>query len=185
MKKNLTKTKRSNDGSLQAPVLVLNASFEPLHVTSVRRAMTLIFKGVASAEENVPDHFVHSHKRRTPTPTVIRLQEYRCVPRGTRAISRKNILIRDGYTCQYCGKQMVSNELTLDHIIPRSKGGGSVWENLVAACYPCNNRKGSKSLEESGMVLARQPRPFTVHTSRHLIRQIGRTDPTWDRYMFI
>ena len=117
-------------------------------------------------------------------PSVIRLLEYRRIPRQTRALSRKNILMRDRYTCQYCHHTMPSGELTLDHVIPRSRSGESAWENLVACCYRCNNGKGDRTPEEAGLKLARRPRPFTLHTSRQLMRLIGHRDERWRKYLF-
>ncbi len=115
---------------------------------------------------------------------MIRLLEYRRIPHQTRSLSRKNILMRDRYTCQYCLRPMPSSELTLDHVIPRSRHGETTWENLVACCHTCNNRKGSRTPDEAGMKLERQPRPFTLHTSRHLMRLLGRSDEKWRKYLF-
>ena len=115
---------------------------------------------------------------------MIRLLEYRRIPHQTRALSRKNILLRDRNTCQYCGEVLPSSELTLDHVVPRSRGGASTWENLVACCNPCNNRKGSRTPEEANMRLARAPRPFSLHTSRHLMRLLGKSDDQWRKYLF-
>ena len=172
-----------NLSRLQKPVLVLNASYEPINVCAARRALVLVLKGVASAEE-VTSHAVHSARRTVALPTVIRLLEYRRIPHQTRSLSRKNILMRDRYTCQYCHRTLPSGELTLDHVAPRSRGGESAWENLVACCNPCNNRKGSRTPEEAGMNLARQPRPFSLHTSRHLMRLLGKSDDQWRKYLF-
>lgn len=168
---------------LHQPVLVLNASYEPINVCAARRAVVLILKGLASAEELVASH-IHSRTRAVPLPSVIRLLEYRRIPQQTRALSRKNILMRDRYTCQYCHRVLPAGELTLDHVIPRSRCGGSTWENLVACCHPCNNRKGSRTPEESGMKLGKQPRPFSLHTSRHLMRMLGNADARWRKYLF-
>jgi 5-methylcytosine-specific restriction endonuclease McrA len=168
---------------LQTPVLVLNASYEPINITAARRALTLMMKGVAMVEEESPRD-VHSAHNSIKLPSVIRLISYRRVPRQTRALSRKNILMRDRYTCQYCDKTLQSSDLTLDHIQPRSKKGLSTWENLVACCYPCNNRKGDQTAEQAGMKLLRQPKPFTLATSRHLMRQLGRDDANWRKYLF-
>jgi len=168
---------------LRNPVLVLNASFEPINVCAVRRALVLVLKGVASTEEHSVTH-VHSTRQSFRVPSVIRLLEYRRIPHQSRALSRKNILLRDRYTCQYCGKTLPSSELTLDHVIPRSRAGDSSWENLVACCNPCNNRKGNRTPEEAGMRLNRQPRPFTLHTSRHLMRMLGKGDDQWRKYLF-
>jgi len=168
---------------LQKPVLVLNASYEPINICAARRALILVLKGVASAEETSVTA-IHSARNSTFLPTVIRLLEYRRIPRQTRALSRKNILMRDRYACQYCHRTLPSGELTLDHVIPRSRAGESNWENLVACCNPCNNRKGNRTPEEAGMKLARQPRPFSMHTSRHLMRMLGTGEAQWRKYLF-
>lgn len=168
---------------LLSPVLVLNASYEPINVCAARRAVVLVLKGVARAEE------VHSQQLRAcrnhyPVPSVIRLLDYRRIPHRTRALSRKNILMRDRNTCQYCGTVCPAQALTLDHVIPRSRGGKSAWENLVACCHACNHRKGDRLPPETGMQLLRDPRPFNLHTSRHLIRMMGRSDEKWRKYLF-
>jgi 5-methylcytosine-specific restriction endonuclease McrA len=168
---------------LQSPVLVLNASYEPINICAARRALVLVLKGIAAAEE-LTATAVHSTRRTVNVPSVIRLLEYRRIPHQTRALSRKNILMRDRYTCQYCLSVMPAGELTLDHVIPRSRAGESAWENLVACCHHCNNRKGSRTPEEAGMKLARQPRPFSLHTSRHLMRLLGKSDDQWRKYLF-
>jgi 5-methylcytosine-specific restriction endonuclease McrA len=177
---------RKSNGRLsvmQAPVLVLNATFEPINVTAVRRALVLMLKGVAQAEETQASE-VHSTSRAVSVPSVIRLLSYRHIPQQSRALSRKNILLRDRNTCQFCGRALPASELTLDHVMPRSRGGHSSWENLVACCYQCNNRKGDRTPEEAGLQLARRPRPFTLHTSRQLMRLIGHQDEKWRKYLF-
>ena len=168
---------------LHKPVLVLNASFEPINVCAARRALVLILKGVASAEEHSQMH-VHSTRTALRLPSVIRLHDYRRIPQQTRSLSRKNILLRDRYTCQYCHKTLPSGELTLDHVQPRSRAGDSSWENLVACCITCNNRKGNRTPDEANMKLARPPRPFSLHTSRHLMRMLARSDDQWRKYLF-
>ncbi|HLF69291.1 MAG TPA: HNH endonuclease [Gaiellaceae bacterium] len=140
-------------------VLVLNASYEPLNVCTLRRAHVLVWKGKAEILES------HERPLRSATttfdrPHVIRLVTYVRVPRGvTRRISRRVLFARDGWQCAYCGSN--SNRLTLDHIVPRSRGGASVWENVVASCAPCNHRKGDRLLEETSMTLRKTPRPPT------------------------
>src|ERR1700745_4305038 len=114
---------------LQKPVLVLNASYEPINICAARRALVLV--GGASAEEESVIA-VHSARAAVRLPSVIRLLEYRRIPHQTRALSRKNILMRDRYTCQYCHKTLPYGELTPDPVVPRSRGGASTWENLVA-----------------------------------------------------
>src|ERR1700745_3291699 len=168
---------------MHEPVLVLNATYEPINVTAVRRAMVLLLKGVAQAEE------LHSAGGQSAAnthrvPSVIRLLAYRHIPQQSRALSRKNILLRDRNTCQFCGSLFPSSELTLDHVVPRSRGGRSYWENLAAGCYRCNNTKGDRTPEEAGLKLARKPRPFTLHTSRQLMRLTGHRDDRWRKYLF-
>jgi 5-methylcytosine-specific restriction endonuclease McrA len=168
---------------LQHPVLVLNASYEPINICAARRAIVLVLKGLAHPEE-MSAQTLHAARRQFPVPSVIRLLEYRRIPHQNRALSRKNILMRDRHACQYCGRTGQSATLTLDHVIPRSRGGETAWENLVACCHECNNRKGSRTPEEANMRLARVPRPFSLHTSRHLIRLLGRGEDQWRKYLF-
>jgi len=158
---------------LQMPVLVLNASYEPINICGARRALVLVLKGIARTEE---EHglILHAQRSRIAMPSVIRLLEYRRIPYQTRALSRKNILLRDRNTCQYCGEALPPADLTLDHVIPRSRGGNSTWENLVACCHDCNRRKGNRMLHEiDDMVLLRDPRPFRC-TPAQIMRMLGR-----------
>jgi len=174
----------SRPSVMQAPVLVLNATFEPINVTAVRRALVLMLKGVAQAEETNHSE-VHSTSKAIQVPSVIRLLSYRHIPQQSRALSRKNILLRDRNTCQYCGEVMAASDLTLDHVIPRSRGGNSTWENLVACCHGCNRQKGNRMLHEiDDMILLREPRPFSLHTSRQIMRMLGRGDDRWRKYLF-
>lgn len=168
---------------LRSPVLVLNASYEPIHVCAARRALVLLIKGVAQCEEAGVE-VLRSAAAAIAIPSVIRLVEYRRIPRQARALSRKNILMRDHHTCQYCGRSGGAGDLTLDHVVPRSRGGAGSWENLVAACRRCNNRKGDRLPEEAGMRLRRRPQPFTPHTSRSLMRQLGGQQHNWRKYLF-
>ncbi len=168
---------------LHSPVLVLNATYEPVNVCAARRAIVLILKGAASAEEEL-NGIVHSASIALRIPSVIRLLEYRRIPYEARALSRKNILIRDRHTCQFCNRVLPASELTLDHVLPRSQGGKSTWENLVACCHACNNQKGDRTPAAARMKLLRQPRPFNLHTNRHLIRLIGNGDQQWRKYLF-
>jgi 5-methylcytosine-specific restriction endonuclease McrA len=168
---------------LHAPVLVLNATYEPINITAARRAVVLVLKGVATTEEE-NGSFIHSARMAIRLPSVIRLTEFRRIPYQTRALSRKNILMRDRYTCQFCGRVLPASELTLDHVVPRSRGGHTDWDNLVACCHTCNNLKGDRFPEETGLRLLRPPRPFTLHTSRQLMRMLGRSDERWRKYLF-
>src|ERR1044072_9604794 len=164
-------------------VLVLNASFEPINVCTARRAVVLILKGVAYAEES-SSQWLHSSRFSMPLPSVIRLVEYIHIPFERKSLSRKNILLRDHNTCQYCGRIFSPQELTLDHIHPRSRGGDSSWDNLVACCKRCNHKKGNRTPEESGMHLLRRPRGFSLHVNRQIMRYLGRADETWRKYLF-
>ena len=140
-----------------AQVLVLNASYEPLNVCSVRRAYVLVFKGKAEVVEQL-DQPLRSASDTYAWPHVIRLVQYVRVPRKVqRKISRRALFARDGWRCAYCGSG--GGRLTLDHVVPRSRGGESVWENVVTACAPCNHRKGSRTLDEAHMTLRYPPRP--------------------------
>jgi 5-methylcytosine-specific restriction endonuclease McrA len=166
--------------SLNRLVLVLNASYEPINIVPARRALTLVLGGKALVEER-SKFVIRTSKINVPVPSVIRLMSYRRIPRQNRSISRKGILLRDGSTCQYCRSTLPPKDLTLDHVIPRSRAGESTWENLVACCFPCNNRKGNRTPQEAGMVLAKQPRQITIHAKHRLM--IG-DESTWERYMF-
>ena len=137
-------------------VLVLNASYEPLNVCSVRRAHVLVFKGKAEVIEEL-GHPLRSATTSFPWPHVIRLVQYVRVPRTVqRKISRRALFARDGWRCVYCGTS--GGRLTLDHVVPRSRGGESVWENVVTSCAPCNLRKGDKLPHEASMELRSKPR---------------------------
>jgi 5-methylcytosine-specific restriction endonuclease McrA len=138
-------------------VLVLNASYEPLNVCSLRRAHVLVYKGKAEVVEEL-DKPLRSATDTYRWPHVIRLVHYVRVPRMVqRKISRRALFARDGWRCVYCGN--TGGRLTLDHVIPRSRGGDSSWENVVTSCAPCNLRKGNRLPHEIHMVLPARPRP--------------------------
>jgi len=144
-------------GRLSGGVLVLNATFEPLHVVSVRRAIVLLLKEKAEVIE-ATEAQIRSENLALDMPLVIRLVYYIRVPhRLLLPLTRRTILARDHYTCQYCGAQPVKGRLTLDHVVPRSRGGENAWENVVTACIPCNQRKGDRVLQEAGMTLLGRP----------------------------
>jgi 5-methylcytosine-specific restriction endonuclease McrA len=139
-------------------VLVLNASYEPINVCNVRRATVLVLKARAEVLER-GEGALHSERLTFERPCVIRLVRYVRVPRDVhrRKITRKAVLARDAWTCQYCGHQAAG--LTVDHVIPHSRGGQSVWENIVASCAPCNRKKGNKTPHEASMHPRSSPRP--------------------------
>ena len=137
-------------------VLVLNATYEPINVCTVRRAVVLLLKEKAELLERARWE-LRSESTSLARPVVIRLVSYVKVPRDAhrRKITRRAVFARDSWTCQYCGSR---SNLTVDHVIPRSKGGTSSWENIVASCAPCNRRKGDALPRQAGMRLLRQPR---------------------------
>jgi len=164
----------SGTGALDSRVLVLNQSYLPIHVTSVRRAFALLYQGVARAvnEEYRTFDFdswadlstaVHGETigmvgRMIRVPRVILLIAYDRMPKRHVRFSRFNIYSRDRSTCQYCGIRYSRGDLNLDHVVPRSQGGQSTWENVVCSCLGCNRRKGGCTPEQAGMKLLRVPR---------------------------
>ena len=137
-------------------VLVLNTTYEPLNVCSLRRALVLMLKDKAEVVEH-SGRTVRSERCSFSAPHVIRLRTYVAVPRAaTKRISRRAVFARDQFRCQYCGSQ---KHLTVDHVVPRSKGGRDSWDNVVTSCAPCNLRKGDRLLHAAGMSLKRRPRP--------------------------
>jgi 5-methylcytosine-specific restriction endonuclease McrA len=163
----------------EAPVLVLNQSYEPLNLCRTRRAVVLVFRGKAEVLENSRGEF-RSVSEVFQIPSVIRLVYMVSRPRHERRMSRYEVFSRDHYTCQYCGRQ--TKELTLDHVIPRRWGGVHTWENVVSACIPCNRRKGGRSPDEARMRLLRQPRsPRSdgFHVPYHLVTN----HVEWQKYL--
>jgi 5-methylcytosine-specific restriction endonuclease McrA len=137
-----------------AEVLVLNSDYQPLNVTNVRRAVVLVYLGKADVLHT--DSFaIATIKRTIEAPTVVRLRHHIKRPTPQIHLSRRTILARDDYTCQYCGR--VADDLTVDHVIPRRLGGESTWENLVCCCRYCNVKKGDRTLRECGFKLRRRP----------------------------
>ena len=147
-------------------MLVLNATYEPINVCTVRRAAVLILKAKAEVIEHGAWE-LHAESLTLPRPVVIRLVTYVRVPRDThrRKITRRAVFARDNWACQYCGSR---SNLTVDHVVPRSKGGISTWENIVASCAPCNRRKGDHLLRQVGMSLRRKPRRPSPHIFIHV-----------------
>lgn len=141
---------------LSGRVLVLNASFEPINVCTVRRAIVLILKEKAEMIDE-GDVQLHAEKVSMSRPNVIRLMRYVRIPYQSfaRKITRRAVFARDGWECQYCGRR---GSLTMDHVVPRSKGGDTTWENVVTCCAGCNRRKGARSINQAGMKLRARPR---------------------------
>ncbi len=159
-------------------VLVLNASYEPLNITSWRRAIILLLKDKAEQVEHNGRLIYDS----IPLPTVIRLRHYVHVPYKEIPLTRRNVLYRDSHQCQYCG--CYGEDLTIDHVIPRSRYGGDTWDNVVSACVRCNVKKGNRTPKEAGMPLIRPPR--RPHSSLYFeISKIVRagTHQEWSKYV--
>jgi 5-methylcytosine-specific restriction endonuclease McrA len=170
----------ANGTGIGGRVLVLNATYEPIHVCSVRRAAVLLLKAKAEMLET-GDRVLHSERIQLDRPVVIRLVTYVRIPRDVhrRKITRKAVLARDAWTCQYCGSER--SGLTVDHVIPRSRGGESVWENIVASCAPCNRRKGNRLPREIHMHPRTAPRPPGPNV---FIRVAApKPPPIWERYL--
>lgn len=162
-------------------VLVLNQDYRALTICSVQRATILILLQKAelvSAEQN---RYVRSPSRAVPWPSVVRLRAYVSIPYKKITLTRKNVMRRDRHRCQYCGDR---DKLTIDHVMPRSRGGRDTWENLVTACVPCNNRKGNRTPDEARMTLSRKPfRPSHVMFIRDFVG--GSLDEDWKPYLFL
>lgn len=163
-------------------VLVLNATFEPINVCTTRRATVLVLKGKAETLERGAG-LLRSEHLALERPLVIRLIAFVKIPRDfhRRKITRKAVLARDLWTCQYCGDS--NGGLTVDHVIPRSRGGESVWENIVASCGPCNRKKGDRLPREARMHPRRNPR---APGPTVFIRIAAPTIPNaWERYLVV
>jgi 5-methylcytosine-specific restriction endonuclease McrA len=165
-----------------AKVLILNQTFEPLQVCSARRAVVLLFAGKAERVEDT-SRVIRSPSTILLLPSVIRLHRFVRKPvQPSIAFNKKNILKRDAHTCQYCGRNG-GERMTIDHVIPRSQGGRTAWENVVSACRACNLKKGNKSLEETGMRLLRRPmKPVSVFYLGILAHASQRYE-SWRKYL--
>lgn len=177
------------DKDLQAPiqatkklsrsVLVLNQTYYPISVTTVKKAIILLFLEKAELIKSNVNEFIRSNSVQFPQPSIIRLMNYRNFPKSI-DLTRRNIHKRDNMRCQYCGKSNV--QLTIDHIIPRSRGGKDEWENLVTACISCNNKKGNRTPEEAGMKLISKPKK---PSPLFFIRQnFQHNENDWKDYLF-
>ena len=138
-------------------VLVLNQNYEPLNVCNARRAFVLVDRGKAEILEHA-EGVIRSTVASFPRPSVIRLIYMIRRPRPQMRLTRREVFVRDRYTCQYCGIQPGPEELTVDHVVPRSRGGVSSWENCVLACVECNKRKADRSPLQAGLKLRKAPK---------------------------
>jgi 5-methylcytosine-specific restriction endonuclease McrA len=157
--------------------LLLNASFEPLCVVTVRRAVVLVLKDKAEiVARNGAE--LHSERRVIAVPSVIRLMHFVRVPYRSRVpLSRRAVFARDGHRCQYC----LHTAENIDHVVPRSRGGEHSWENVVASCRSCNARKEDRTLAESGLRLRRPP--VAPHASLWVVATAGALDPAWEPFL--
>lgn len=184
---------------LDVNVLVLNRLWQAIQITSARRAFTLMYVGRARAlDVDYSTHdweewlersgdaddreFVRGVGWRMAVPRVVQLVGYDRIPRTRVKFTRANIYLRDRYRCQYCGRRGRPGELNIDHLIPRSRGGESSWENVVVACIPCNRRKGDHMPEEAGMYPVRTPRRPRWHPTVNL-QLGGRLHPEWQPFL--
>jgi len=164
---------------MEGPVLVLNANFEPLHICDPRRAITLIIGGKARMLANGRGS-IRSIRQIFPLPSVIQLSYMIHRPRPHPRLTKKEVFRRDGFTCQYCGRQ--TPRLTIDHVIPRHRGGAHTWRNLVTACPTCNRHKGGRSLEEVQMHLLHVPAE-PPQNARYLFGHYLEINSDWDPFL--
>lgn len=160
--------------ALQRPTLVLNRNWQPVNVATVARALVLLWNESARVVDPADyqtfdwkdwsklrpedgDAFVQAIRFRIRVPEVITLTEYDRLPTAAVTFSRRNIFKRDKYVCQYCGEQPGTEELTIDHVVPRAQGGESRWDNCVLSCIDCNHRKADRTPKQAGMKLRREP----------------------------
>jgi 5-methylcytosine-specific restriction endonuclease McrA len=172
---------------IESAVLILNRNYQPVHVTSVKRAFSLLYQGVAKAIDDqyklyefedwaalsTTGDCIVTVNRAIRVPRVLVLSAYEYLPKGRVRFSRLNIYARDHDTCQYCGRTLPRSELNLDHVNPRCDGGKTTWENVVCSCVPCNLKKGGRTPERAGMKLLRKPfRPRWTPLFRGAIRRV-------------
>ncbi len=164
-----------------AAVLLLNASYEPLKVISWQRAVTLFFSDKVEIVEEY-SHEIRSVSLAIKAPSVVRLLSYVNIGQKSPPLSRFNIFARDGFKCQYCTKPLNTGTATLDHVLPRSKGGKTRWTNVVCCCKPCNTKKGSKTPEQAGMKLLKKPEQPHWLPVLH-VKLNGRIPRSWNIFL--
>ena len=165
---------------MNANVLVLNQDYQPLSICSVQRSMKLLFLDKAELLHDDPKKELRTIRESYQFPSVIRLRSYIRIPYSKVVLSRRNIMRRDNFTCQYCNKK---SDLTIDHVIPKSRGGGDTWENLTTACEKCNVKKGNKTPKEAEMPLQKKPyRPVPITFFRDYN---GGVQENWKPYLYM
>lgn len=172
---------------LNSRVLLLNFSYEPLGTISVARSVCLVFREAVFVEEHDGRRVLRSANATFRVPSVVRLRAYVDVRRRRRASGAKRlrIYVRDGFTCQYCGKRTPVDDLTLDHITPRAQAGASTPENLVTACVPCNNRKADRTPEQARMPLLTSQHKLRVGLDRVMLCHYAEERAEWRKYLFM
>lgn len=162
-----------------SPVLVLNQSYEPLNICQARRALTLVLEGKAEMLEDGLG-YVHSSHAAYPIPSVIKLDYMVRRPRSERKLTRVGVFHRDGFICQYCGRETT---LTIDHVIPRFQGGRHTWENVVAACIPCNRHKAGRTPEQANMKLKQVPVKPRDSNAFYIPHRYAGSVSRWQKYL--
>src|SRR5258706_11144798 len=173
--------------ALTRKVLLLNASYEALGIVSIPRAVRLVWKQSAEVVEMDGDRVLRSQHFVFPAPSVIRLIEYIDIRgrQGRSSTKRSRILMRDRHRCQYCGTRGNGFELTIDHILPRSRGGRTTPDNLCAACFACNQRKGDRTPDEARMPLLSNPSALHYGLERAALYHSAESRPEWRKYLFL
>lgn len=165
---------------MNANVLVLNQDYQPLSICSVQRSMKLLFLEKAELLHDDPGKELRTTQDSYQFPSVIRLRSYIRIPYTKVVLSRRNVMRRDSFICQYCGKK---SSLTIDHVVPKSRGGGDTWENLTTACERCNVKKGNQTPKEAGMLLRSKPyRPVPITFFRDYN---GNVQDPWKPYLYM
>lgn len=161
-------------------VLLLNGDYTPLEAISVERAMVLLITEKVEVVHAKVDKYIRTIKEQFPFPEVVRLKWYVYIKRKSLSPSKRNVFERDEYTCQYCGSK---RNLTIDHVLPISRGGENTWKNMVTCCWKCNNIKGNKTPEEAGMKLFSEPsRPTFFHVLKVYSKEKNLI--SWNDYIF-
>ena len=192
-------TERGSPDVLSVPVLLLNRFFAPVSLASARRALVLLYGGAARAVDDAGETHDFVNWRRLPVrklddgvplvdgqvrvPRVLHLVRYERFPSHRVRLTRKNLLLRDDYQCQYCGRHPGVRELNIDHVLPRSRLGSDTWENLVVSCRACNLKKGRRTPIEAKMKLLRQPREPRWTTTRHILLMTKQPYVEWGPFL--
>jgi 5-methylcytosine-specific restriction endonuclease McrA len=188
------------DDPLTLPVLVLNRVFQPVRITTVRRALLLLYTGSAQAVDDGGEFHDFARWRHLPVrqgvddglaivsgvlraPRIVHLRRYARARMPTIRLTRRNVMLRDGFQCQYCTRRAPATFLDIDHVLPRSRGGEDSWTNLVTACQPCNRRKGRRTPQEASMPLMRHPHVPHWSQAVQLLAGTGRRYKEWEPFL--